>query len=89
MSNLDTEFAAAFDESNRLPKKPGQLDLLKLYAYYKQGSVGDVQGEQPSMLQLTARLKYDTWAGLKGMTKTTAQQTYIELVKSLQQSLAN
>jgi acyl-CoA-binding protein len=56
---------------------------LKLYAYFKQGSSGDVEGKRPGFTDLVGRAKYDAWAKLKGMPKEDAMQQYIDLVESL------
>jgi len=45
----------------------------------KQGTVGDVQGDQPWAYQFEARAKWDAWNALKGMDKPTAWKKYIEL----------
>jgi acyl-CoA-binding protein len=85
MSDLEERFKQASDESTQLPKRPDNPTLLKLYALFKQGSVGDVQGERPGFTDLVGRAKYDMWAGLKGTSQTDAMQQYIDLVESLKQ----
>ncbi|CAJ1385629.1 unnamed protein product [Effrenium voratum] len=60
-------------------KSLSQLDnrsKLRLYAHYKQASVGPAQGSRPSMLQQVARAKWDAWAELASMSKTDAMQGY-------------
>ena len=47
MSDLIARFEAARADSKNLPEKPDNMTLLKLYALYKQGSTGDVEGERP------------------------------------------
>ena len=44
----------------------------------KQGTVGDVTGDQPWAYQFEARAKWDAWNALKGMDKPTAWKKYIE-----------
>lgn len=68
---------------NGLPAKPGNDVLLELYALYKQGTVGDVQGSRPGMLDVKARAKHDFWSGKKGMSKDAAMTAYIALVDRL------
>ncbi len=68
---------------NGLPAKPGNDVLLELYALYKQGTAGDVQGSRPGMLDVKARAKYDFWAGKKGMSKDVAMTEYIAFVDRL------
>ena len=45
MSDLQAQFEQARADSKNLPEKPDNMTLLKLYALYKQGSVGDVEGD--------------------------------------------
>lgn len=83
MSDLETRFKAASEESTKLPKRPDQSTLLKLYALYKQGAEGDVTGKQPGFSDLVGRAKFDAWAKFKGTPKEEAMQQYIDLVDSL------
>lgn len=75
------EMAAAAAKS--LPAKPDNTTLLRLYALYKQGSVGDVSGDKPGFMDFVGTAKYEAWAKLAGMTKTVAQAQYVELVRKL------
>ena len=83
MSDLATRFQAAQDDSKKLSKRPDNDTLLSLYAHFKQGSAGDVEGKRPGFTDLVGRAKYDAWAKLKGMPRETAMQAYIDLVASL------
>lgn len=83
MPDLNERFAAAAEEVQDLPEKPDNTALLSLYALYKQGTVGDVTGKRPGMIDFVGRAKYDAWAGLAGTTKDDAMQTYIDLVETL------
>lgn len=78
---------AAFEQAQKdiktLTSRPGNDDLLFLYAHYKQGVEGDVSGKRPGMLDMVGRAKYDAWAQLKGMSQADAQQKYIDKVKAL------
>jgi len=83
MSDLATRFQTAVEDSKKLSKRPDNDTLLKLYAYFKQGSTGDVEGKRPGFADLVGRAKYDAWAKLKGTPKDEAIQSYIDLVESL------
>ena len=83
MSDLSTLFQTAVAESKQLPEKPDNMTLLKIYALFKQGSQGDVEGERPGFTDFVARAKYDAWAELKGQTLEQAQQAYVDLIESL------
>ena len=87
MSDLKARFEQALADSKLLPAKPDNSTLLQIYSLFKQGSVGDVQGDRPGMMDFVARAKYDAWANLKGKTPEAAQQAYIDLIESLKVSL--
>lgn len=78
-----SDFETAVADVKELPEKPGNDDLLKLYALYKQATVGDVEGKRPGMMDFVGRAKYDAWAALEGTTTDDAEQSYVELVESL------
>jgi len=77
-------FLQAQQDVKKLTKKPDDMSLLKLYALFKQGIEGDVQGDRPGMMNFVARAKYDAWAGLIGKTAEAAQEEYVSLVAQLQ-----
>ena len=83
MSNLKKKFEAAAAASKKLPERPSNDVLLQLYALYKQGSEGDVEGKRPGFTDMVGRAKYDAWAAVKGTSAEDAMQQYIDLVKSL------
>jgi len=85
MPDLQARFEAAKDDSVNLPKRPDSKTMLLLYAYFKQGSTGDVEGERPGFTDLVGRTKYDAWAEIKGTSKEDAMQKYVDLVESLKQ----
>jgi len=82
--SLKDDFENAVIESKKLPEKPSNEDLLKLYSLYKQGTEGDVHGEKPGLFDFVAKAKYEAWTERKGMEKDQAMGSYIELVKKLQ-----
>ena len=82
MSDLKAKFEAASVAVKNLAN-PGNNVKLQLYALYKQGSVGDVQGERPGFTDIVGRAKYDMWASFKGISQDEAMQKYIDLVESL------
>ena len=83
MADLKAQFEKAVAESKSLPEKPDNMTLLKIYALYKQGSSGDVDGKRPGMLDMVGRAKYDAWAKLEGMSQKDAEAQYIAKVKAL------
>ena len=84
MSDLDEEFEQAAEDAQELPERPSNDDLLQLYAFYKQGTVGDVEGDRPGFTDFKGRAKYDAWADKEGMDADEAKQKYIDLVRRLE-----
>ena len=81
--SLQTDFDLAVVESKSLAERPDNMTLLKMYALYKQGSLGDAQGERPGMTDFINRAKWDAWNGLKGQTQESAMQQYLDLFNEL------
>ncbi|HXU72443.1 MAG TPA: acyl-CoA-binding protein [Polyangia bacterium] len=80
---LAEKFADAQVRIKTLTHAPPTDQLLALYALYKQGSVGDVDGKRPGMLDIKGRAKYDAWAGKKGLSRDEAMTAYVALVDRL------
>ena len=83
MSDLKAQFEAAAQTVKKLKDDPGNDAKLQLYALYKQGSEGDVQGRRPGFTDMIGRAKYDAWAKVKGQTQDEAMKNYVALVKQL------
>ncbi len=83
MSDLQTLFQKAKDESTQLSSKPNGLTLLKMYGLFKQATTGDADGKRPGITNPVARAKWDNWSSLKGTTKDDAMQQYIDTVEEL------
>jgi len=84
MSDLKTRFEQAAEDAKKLPERPDNDTLLKLYALYKQGSEGDVAGPKPGFFDFVGTAKYEAWAKLKGTKNDDAMQKYVDLVKKLE-----
>jgi diazepam-binding inhibitor (GABA receptor modulating acyl-CoA-binding protein) len=81
--SLKDQFEAAVADSKNLPERPDNATLLKLYALYKQGSAGDVDGKRPGFTDMVGRAKWDAWNGLKGTGSEDAMQQYVDLIDEL------
>ena len=79
----DDEFSTAQARVKQLSKTPASHELLELYGYYKQATVGDVQGTRPGMLDFKGRAKFDAWSARKGLAKDGAMTAYVDLVGKL------
>ncbi|HJR75085.1 MAG TPA: acyl-CoA-binding protein [Luteimonas sp.] len=83
MSDLQKRFEQATKDVQALPDRPDNDTLLRLYALYKQGSEGDVQGDKPGFFDFVGTAKYEAWAKLKGTSQDDAMKKYVDLVKKL------
>jgi acyl-CoA-binding protein len=76
-------FEKAAAAAKSLPERPDDAAMLKLYALYKQGSLGDVQGDRPGFFDFVGAAKYEAWEKLEGTSRDEAQRQYIDLVRKL------
>ena len=83
MSDLHTAFTDAVAASKELTQRPDNATLLKLYALYKQASVGDVEGARPGFSDMVGRAKWDAWNEIKGLSADDAMQHYLDRVDAL------
>ena len=83
MSDLNTTFEAAVANSKNLSERPDNATLLKIYALYKQGTVGDNTEKKPGFGDMVGRAKWDAWNQCKGSSHDEAMQQYIDLIESL------
>lgn len=83
MSDLKAAFDKATADSKNLSERPDNLTLLKMYALYKQGTVGENTDPKPGFGDMVARAKWDAWNNLKGTSPDAAMQQYIDVVNEL------
>lgn len=73
------DFEAACEQAKQLTWSHEQMGAL--YGLYKQATVGDVAGDRPGMLSLTARAKWDAWSQHRGLGAEEAAARYVALVR--------
>jgi acyl-CoA-binding protein len=83
MVDLAARFEQAQQHVHALPERPDNEMLLKLYALYKQATVGDAAGDPPGGFDFVRRAKFDGWNGVKGTSRESAMRQYIDLAASL------
>ena len=84
MPGIDSDFEAAVANSRKLPQRPDNNTLLKIYGLYKQATAGDNAEQKPGFGDLVGRAKWDAWSKLKGTSSEDAKQQYVDLIASLQ-----
>jgi acyl-CoA-binding protein len=83
MSTGAEAFEQAAVAAKSLPERPDDNTMLQLYALYKQGSAGDVQGDKPGFFDFVGAAKYEAWKKLKGTSEEDARSQYVELITKL------
>jgi diazepam-binding inhibitor (GABA receptor modulating acyl-CoA-binding protein) len=83
MSDVKARFDAAVANATKLPERPDNATLLKIYGLYKQATVGDVNEAKPGFGDLVGRAKWDAWNALKGTPQEEAMARYADLIESL------
>jgi acyl-CoA-binding protein len=83
MSDDSAEFERAAAAARALAERPDDQTLLQLYALYKQGSVGDVQGARPGFFDFVGAAKYEAWERLRGTSQDEARRQYVQLIRKL------
>jgi len=82
VNELQNQFEKASRDVRDLPDQSNDV-LLKLYALFKQATVGDVEGKRPGIFDLRGRAKFDAWAEVKGQSKEQAMKSYIAYVSQI------
>jgi acyl-CoA-binding protein len=84
MSDLDEQFAKAQVDIKALNTRPGNDDLLELYAAFKQATAGEADdAKKPGRFDLVGKAKYDAWRKLAGVSADDAKQRYVDTVRRL------
>jgi len=65
-----------------LTEDPGSDVKLRIYALFKQATVGKCNTPKPSMVDFVGRAKWNAWSELE-VSQTEAERMYIELVDGL------
>jgi diazepam-binding inhibitor (GABA receptor modulating acyl-CoA-binding protein) len=87
MSTKEEELTKQFEQAALNIKKSNKNydndTLLKLYGYYKQGTIGDCNISCPNFWELKEKAKWDVWEQHKGVKKNHAMKKYVKLVEEL------
>ena len=80
MSNTNDRFQLAIKKISESNVDLSNDQKLDLYKYFKQGTIGNCNGEEPYFFELKAHAKWKAWSSVKGMNKEQALLNYINLV---------
>ena len=76
MDKIHANFLRKCKEAKSL-KNLSNENMLLLYGYYKQATIGDCNTPQPYIYQFEKRALWDAWNSIKGTTKEEAMKMYI------------
>lgn len=85
MNTIDIKFNESVSLVNSLTSTQNLTNdnLLDLYKYFKQATIGDCNQEKPYFFDYKALAKWNAWKSISGLNKHEAKNRYIELVESL------
>lgn len=82
--DLDIRFLEAVEIASEMTQASLPQDVqLRLYAYYKQATVGTLDLKQTSSYHLRDAFKTNAWMQISHLTPEQAKEQYIELINIL------
>ena len=86
----ETDLNTRFQEAVEVASKMTQADLpqdvqLRLYAYYKQSTLGTPETNYTNNFDLRNAFKTNAWMQISHLTPDEAKELYIEAINSLKQ----
>lgn len=82
--DLDTRFNEAVEKASKMTQASLPQDVqLRLYAYYKQATIGTVEVRQTSNFHLRDAFKINAWMQISHISADEAKENYIEIINSL------
>lgn len=82
--DLDTRFKEAVEIASEMTQASLPQDVqLRLYAYYKQATIGTLDLKQTSNYHLRDAFKTNAWMQISHITADEAKEYYIEIINSI------
>lgn len=81
--NLDTLFQEAFEKASNMTQALPQDVMLKIYAYYKQATLGDATITHYQSFDLRNAFKMNAWMQIRHLSPDEAKKLYIETINSI------
>lgn len=82
--DLDTRFIEAVEKASKMTQASLPQDVqLRLYAFYKQATLGTMEIRQTSNFHLRDAFKTNAWMQISHLTAEEAKENYIEIINSL------
>lgn len=82
--DLDTRFLEAVEIASEMTQASLPQDVqLRLYAYYKQATIGTINYNQSSNEDLRNAFKTNAWLQISNLSVEESKELYIEAINSL------
>ncbi|GEL10973.1 Acyl-CoA-binding protein [Flavobacterium glycines] len=82
--DLDTRFNEAVEKASKMTQASLPQDVqLRLYAFYKQATIGTMEIRQTSNFHLRDAFKTNAWMQISHLSADEAKENYIEIINSL------
>jgi acyl-CoA-binding protein len=83
-NDIDLQFQKAVESAAAMTQASLPQDVqLRLYAYYKQSTLGTVEIRQTTSYHLRDAFKTNAWMQISHITATEAKQEYIAIINSI------
>lgn len=82
--DLDTRFHEAVEIASKMTQASLPQDVqLRLYAFYKQATLGNLDLKQTSNFHLRDAFKINAWMQISHFTADEAKEQYVEIINSI------
>ena len=82
--DLDTRFKEAVAIATEMSQSSLPQDVqLRLYAYYKQATIGNLDLKQSSSFHIRDAFKTNAWMQISHVSIEEAKESYIEIINSI------
>ena len=82
--DLDTRFKEAVAIATNISQSSLPQDVqLRLYAYYKQATIGNLDLKQSSSFHIRDAFKTNAWMQISHVSVEEAKESYIEIINSI------
>lgn len=84
LKDLNTRFEEAVAIADEMTQASLPQDVqLRLYAFYKQATIGTLELNQTSSYHIRDAFKTNAWMQISHITAEEAKESYIEIINSL------
>lgn len=82
-NSVSKGFEDAKNNMSKLKEEPDNDVKLKIYALFKQATVGACNTPKPSMVDFVGRAKWSSWSSLGSLSQADAEKEYINIINGM------